>query len=76
MTRYEQAIERVNQLLGEDNLEEADVKETDPMIKSLQNQKETIQKQIETLDKQRKPLMLRLQDINKQLTLKGQEVSV
>lgn len=76
MTRYEQAIERVNQLLGEDNLEEADVKETDPMIKSLQTQKETIQKQIETLDKQRKPLMLRLQDINKQLTLKGQEVSV
>ena len=76
MTRYEQAIERVNQLLGEDNLEEADVKETDPMIKSLQNQKETIQKQIDTLDKQRKPLMLRLQDINKQLTLKGQEVSV
>lgn len=76
MTRYEQAIERVNQLLGEDNLEEADVKETDPMIKSLQNQKETIQKQIDSLDKQRKPLMLRLQDINKQLTLKGQEVSV
>lgn len=76
MTRYEQAIERVNQLLGEDNLEEADVKETDPMIKSLQNQKETIQKQIDTLDKQKKPLMLRLQDINKQLTLKGQEVSV
>lgn len=76
MTRYEQAIERVNQLLGEDNLEEADVKETDPMIKSLQNQKETIQKQIDSLDKQRKPLMLRLQDINKQLTLKGQEVFV
>lgn len=76
MTRYEQAIERVNQLLGEDNLEEADVKETDPRIKSLQNQKELLQKQIETLDKQRKPLMLRLQDINKQLTLAGQEVSV
>lgn len=76
MTRYEQAIERVNQLLGEDNLDEADVKETDPRIKSLQNQKELLQKQIETLDKQRKPLVLRLQDINKQLTQLGQEVSI
>lgn len=76
MTRYEQAIERVNKLLGEDNLEEADIKETDPRIKSLQNQKETLQKSIEILDKQRKPLILRLQDINKQLTQLGQEVSV
>lgn len=76
MTRYEQAIARADQLLGEETIEEADVKETDPRIKSLQNQKELLQKQIETLDKQRKPLMLRLQDINKQLTQLGQEVSV
>ena len=70
MNRYNAALEAVNKLLNE-----ADVKETDPRVQALLNQKKQIQTQIDRIDKTRKPLQLRLQQINTQLTNLGQEVS-
>jgi len=70
MNRYNAALEAANKLLNE-----ADVKETDPRVQALLNQKKQIQTQIDRIDKTRKPLQLRLQQINTQLTNLGQEVS-
>lgn len=70
MNRYNAALEAANKLLNE-----ADVKEADPRVQALLNQKKQIQTQIDRIDKMRKPLQLRLQQINTQLTNLGQEVS-
>jgi len=72
MTRYEQAIERVNQLLGEEPLAE----EVSPQVQTLLNQKIQLQKRIDALDAQRKPLIIQMSQLNTRLTQQGQDVNV
>ena len=70
MTKYELALKEANRILGDDLNEE-----DNPQVKSLLREKENLQKRIDQIDNQRKPLILRMQDINKRLTLLGKDIT-
>lgn len=71
MSRYKNALQEAQRLLGETEIQE----EVSPQVQSLLNQKASLQKRIDNLDKQRKPLILQMQEINKKLTMLNQDIN-
>ncbi len=71
MTRYQIALKEAEKILGEDSINE----EVSPQVKSLLQTKDNLQKRLDAIDKQRKPIVLQIQEINKKLTLLGQDIT-
>ena len=71
MSKYNNALQEARRLLGETNLKE----EVTPQVQSLLDRKENLQNRIDALDKQRNPLLLQMQEINKQLIKLKQDIN-
>ena len=71
MSKYNNALQEARRLLGETNLKE----EVTPQVQSLLDRKENLQNRIDALDKQRNPLLLQMQEINRQLIKSKQDIN-
>lgn len=71
MSKYNNALQEARRLLGETEIQE----EVSPQVQSLLDRKENLQNRIDALDKQRNPLLLQMQEINKQLIKLKQDIN-